>query len=152
MKDPEIEAMSTCTKVLEELDNESKKRVIDYVISRFNLSEKVKNTSVEMEGVPHFQENKNDKKNKRKKRSNRSTVKSSKSLQSYNLLNDLNLYPTEKESLKDFFEKYTSKSFFDKNLIYVYYMERVAGIQGISVDHVYTCFKKTSQKVPKSKQ
>lgn len=143
-KDLELSAMLNCTKSLEELDKGAKKRVINYLISRFDLDVELKNdeSKEEAKSVAKGAEKGIKKKTKQSARI------APKNLQSFKLLNDLNLYPTDKENLKDFYGKYLSKTFFENNLLYVFYLEKTLKISEISVDHVYTCYKKTGQKVP----
>ncbi|WP_160715360.1 hypothetical protein [Chitinophaga solisilvae] len=52
----------------------------------------------------------------------------------------LDLEPSGKESLKTFSNKFAHKSFNDKNLIFVFYLSEVLGIQNVTIDHIYTCY------------
>ncbi len=63
---------------------------------------------------------------------------------------DLNLRPTGgKESLEEFCKGLKiGKSSREKNLVYIYYMQKVLGIEKISMDHVYTCYKHVKEKCP----
>lgn len=63
-------------------------------------------------------------------------------------LSDLNLRPDGKISLRDFFGQYDIKSNFDRNIIYVYYLEKVLEIPTITIDHIFTCYRETNQKIP----
>ena len=45
------------------------------------------------------------------------------------------------ERLKDFYAKYEAKSNFDKNLIFMYYLDHKLGLEGITVDHIFTCYR-----------
>lgn len=66
-------------------------------------------------------------------------------------LPNLDLRPVGKESLKDFYQKYQEygiKSSFEKNVLYVYYLENVLWITAITMDHIFTCYKETEQKIP----
>ena len=38
MDDPELDAMSKCTEVLKDLDNEAKVRILEYLVKRFKLA------------------------------------------------------------------------------------------------------------------
>lgn len=76
------------------------------------------------------------------RKSVKATVKSSK------LVNSLNLKPSDKESLKEFYSKYVIKSGFENNVIFIYYLEKTLSQSNIGVDHIYTCYKDVGQKVP----
>lgn len=65
-------------------------------------------------------------------------------------LMDLNLRPKGKEPLKDFYAKYDVKTNFEKNVSFTYYLTKVINIKGITIDHIYTCYKETDQKVPEN--
>lgn len=143
--DLELSAMLSCTKSIELLDKGAKKRVVNYLISRFDLDVDLKKEESKNDAKPAS--NREEKTNK-KKTSKQGARIAPKNLQSYKLLNDINLYPTDKENLKDFYGKYISKTFFENNLLYVFYLEKMLKVSEITVDHVYTCYKKTGQKVP----
>jgi hypothetical protein len=65
-------------------------------------------------------------------------------------LMDLNLRPNGKTSLRDFFNLYEIKTNFERNVTYVYYLIKVVGIKNIAIDHIYTAYKETGQKVPEN--
>ena len=54
---------------------------------------------------------------------------------------DLDLTPKGKDSLKAFVEKKAPKTNHDKNVVSVYYLRKIAGLDTVSVNHVFTCFK-----------
>lgn len=54
---------------------------------------------------------------------------------------DLDLRPKGKQGLREFYEQYNAKSNFEKNLIFVYWLQEVAGLTGISQDHIFTCYR-----------
>ena len=64
------------------------------------------------------------------------------------LVNTLNLNPSNEKSLKDFFSQFLSKTFFEKNLLFIYYLERLLHVDGIGINHIYTCYKNAGEKVP----
>jgi hypothetical protein len=55
-------------------------------------------------------------------------------------LSNINFFPDGKTSLGDFFNKYTPSSDNERNLIFVYYLQEIIGISGITLDHIYTCY------------
>ncbi len=55
---------------------------------------------------------------------------------------DLDLSGGDKcERLKEYYSTFDAKSNFDKNLIFIYYLEHKLGINNITVDHVFTCYR-----------
>jgi hypothetical protein len=63
-------------------------------------------------------------------------------------LMDLNFRPSGKISLKDFYSKYDVKTNFERNVTYVYFLSKEMKIKNITLDHIYTAYKETNQKVP----
>ena len=68
------------------------------------------------------------------------------------LLKDLDLSGKgKKSSLKEFYRKYTAKSYFEKNLVFCYYLQEEIKKTPITVDHVFTCYRHIPRiKVPKA--
>lgn len=64
------------------------------------------------------------------------------------IVRDLILKPSGKQSLKDFYSTFEVKSGYDKNLIFIYYMSKILEMNGITVNHVYTCYKDVGEKFP----
>ena len=64
---------------------------------------------------------------------------------SLSIINDLDLSGGSKcENLKDFFKQYEAKSNMERNLIFIYYLQQKLEITGISVNHVFTCYRNVS--------
>ncbi len=61
---------------------------------------------------------------------------------------NLNLSPKGQESLKDFIEKRDANNARKLNAVFVYYLQKIAGVENITPDHIYTCFKQMGIKVP----
>ena len=58
------------------------------------------------------------------------------------LITNLNLRGTENvESLRDFYAKYKPTSNFQRNINFLYYLTEKLGITGITVDHIFTCYR-----------
>jgi hypothetical protein len=47
----------------------------------------------------------------------------------------------KKQKLRDFYNKFKPSSNFEKNLIFVYYLTQELGMTGVTVDHVFTCYR-----------
>ncbi len=55
---------------------------------------------------------------------------------------DLDLSGGKKgQSLRDFFSQFVTSSNFERNLVFVYYLKQVAGIEPITIDHIFTCYR-----------
>jgi hypothetical protein len=54
---------------------------------------------------------------------------------------DLDLAPNGATSLKDFVAEKQPKTNHDKNVVSVYYLAEVLRLNGVTVDHVFTCYK-----------
>jgi len=63
-------------------------------------------------------------------------------------LTDLDLRPPGKESLKEFLAKYNAKSYFERNLVYVQYLHEILGLNIVTMDHIYTCYRHIGGKIP----
>lgn len=55
-------------------------------------------------------------------------------------LTNINFEPTGKESLRDFFARYTSTNDNERNLLFVHYLQNVLEIVEISFEHIYSCY------------
>jgi hypothetical protein len=57
----------------------------------------------------------------------------------------------EMQSLNEFFQQYKASKFYEYNLIFCYYLQEVAGITPITIDHVFTCYRHISKlRTPKA--
>jgi hypothetical protein len=63
-------------------------------------------------------------------------------------LTDFDFRPSNKESLKDFANKYNAKSNFEFNLVFTYYLQEILNIQEITTDHIYSCYRHMALKLP----
>ena len=67
------------------------------------------------------------------------------------IVKDLNLAEQgDKLSLKDFFSKYTPSNNFERNLIFVYYLQNIAKETAITTDHMFTCYRHVGVKIPRA--
>lgn len=67
---------------------------------------------------------------------------------SYSLVPDLNLRPKDEKSLEEFFNEYSIANNFERNITILYYLRRVLKLEGIGINHIYTCYKKVGAKIP----
>lgn len=65
------------------------------------------------------------------------------------IVKDLNLAGQgDKPSLKDFFSNYKARSQWEKNVIFVYYLQNIAKVTPITTNHIYTCYRNVGTKIP----
>lgn len=60
------------------------------------------------------------------------------------VVRDLNLTPKGKVSLRDFTKDKRPKDNQERSALFVYYLGKIAGIDAITCDHLYTCYKDIS--------
>lgn len=65
------------------------------------------------------------------------------------LVKDLNLRPSGKQSLREFFEAKKPSNQWSQIVVFVYYLEKILEVESISPNHVYTCFKDVGKRAPK---
>ena len=61
---------------------------------------------------------------------------------------DLDLRPKEKQSFKDFAATKSPESNHERSAVSVYWLTQIADVSGVTIDHVYTCYKEANWKVP----
>jgi len=156
MIDKELEAIFKCHELMKDLDDESKLRVFKYLLDRYNLvptssafeSNNTKHPTLASLEEPDIIVEEHKPKKMSKKPTSTKPKNSGGSSKSYSLVTSLNLVSNGKDSLKDFFAKYQTKNNFEKNIVILYYLERVIGEENIGINHIYTCYKHVLQKVP----
>lgn len=75
-------------------------------------------------------------------------AKTSRKRSSPTRLKDLNLRPRGEKSFIDFVGEKQPQTDHERKLVSVYYLERVLELEGVTVDHVYSCVKELNWKVP----
>lgn len=69
--------------------------------------------------------------------------------ESYQVVKDLDLSSKGgKQDLKSFYAAKKPGNGMEKNAVFVYYLQRIANVNGINADHVYSCYKNVGEKVP----
>jgi hypothetical protein len=86
------------------------------------------------------------KQSKRKRKQARRKAKPSTAHPS--VVKDLNVRPSNKKSFKDFAAEKNPTSNDMRNSLAIFYLRRYLGIQKISFNHVYTCYKAADWRVP----
>ena len=51
-------------------------------------------------------------------------------------------------ALRDFYSEKLPEAFSEQNAVFVYYLNRLKKVDGITQDHVYTCYKEVGARVP----
>jgi hypothetical protein len=67
-----------------------------------------------------------------------------------NIISSISLNSNEKGNLKTFFNDHSTKSFFERNLLFIYFLEKIIKIEDIGLSHLYTCYKYLGEKLPKN--
>jgi hypothetical protein len=159
MIDKELEAIFKCHELMKDLDDESKLRVFKYLLDRYNLvptnsafeSKTTENSTMILDEAEEVV-NSPEVQIKVNKTKTTKPTKPKGSNKTYSLIPSLNLVSNGNENLKDFYNKYNSKNNFDKNIVILYYLKRVMGEENVGINHLYTCYKHISQKIPNINQ
>ncbi|HKJ33081.1 MAG TPA: hypothetical protein VKA34_14690 [Balneolales bacterium] len=153
MDDKELDAIVSCHVALKDLSNDSKKRIFRYLSDRYNLGDHIITKNGTSAVPPRESSNSHSKEeqayySKKVRHSKKRKKSSSNSIKSYSLITDLNLVPNGNESLQDFFSKYNATNNFERNVVILYYLKRILNLDNIGINHIYTCYKHLSLKVP----
>jgi hypothetical protein len=80
---------------------------------------------------------------------NRIAKTGNKRKESYQIVKDLILSTKDgKQSLKDFYSTKSPSNAMERSTVFVYYLQKIADIKNIGVNHIYTCYKDVNEKVP----
>lgn len=74
--------------------------------------------------------------------------KASKPSKTLKRLTNINFQPTGKESLKDFFAKYSPANDYERNLLFVHYLQNTLEINEITFNHLFSCYDDLGLRVP----
>jgi hypothetical protein len=64
------------------------------------------------------------------------------------IIKDLDLSKGKHGRLKDFYGKYATKTNYERNLVFVYFLQHEADIAGITENHIFTCYRDVNAKLP----
>lgn len=79
----------------------------------------------------------------------RSKVRGRSSRESHSPIKDLDLSSKKNsKSLRDFYKEKAPFSAMESNAVFVYYLQKIANAKNINADHVYSCYKDVSARVP----
>lgn len=66
--------------------------------------------------------------------------------ESYTIIKNINL--NEPASLKTFYGTKKAQSALEKNTLFIYYLDKLASVKNINLNHIYTCYKEVGEKMP----
>lgn len=86
------------------------------------------------------------------KRGKKTTTKrKGKRKETYQIVKNLDLAGGKsKISLKAFYKEKNPSKYFEKNAVFAYYLKKIAKIQNINRNHIYTCYKDVKSKGPEN--
>jgi len=67
--------------------------------------------------------------------------------ESYSIVKDINL-SMDRTTLKQFYLEKNPKSALERNVIFVYYLQKISNLEKVAIGHIYTCYKDLNIKPP----
>ena len=147
--DSEIVALKAVGEVLDALDEEARKRVLNWANSKYLGASvtSIQTPSVEEAAKPLTPENPTVK--RRKAGTSKGKPRASKKSKAiYKQVKDLNLRPRGKKSARDFSIEKSPTNQKQKCVVGLYYLLNVLEIESAGIDHIYTFFKDCDWPVP----
>jgi hypothetical protein len=158
-KEKELKSFNQCADALNTLEKKSILKVfhmlsihfeiVDNLVSRPSMDNFDNNNYEEniVEKPKQIEANIEQKKQPPKANSVSKKVKSQGSKgQTY--LTDFDFIPSGQKSLKVYFNEFEPKTNYDRNLIFVYYLQEILSTTNISTDHIYSCYRNLGLKIP----
>lgn len=119
------------------------RQVYDDYKSKLNSIQKSQDIKQDERQIPSEKESVSTQANGKKKTKSRSAR------ESLTIVKDLDLSAKGgKQSLRDFYGTKSPEMGMEKNAVFVYYLEKIASLNKISVNHVYSCYKDVGTRVP----
>jgi len=157
-KERELKSFNQCADALSPLDKRSILKVFHMLSIHFEVVDNLIGNPPAHTSPEPSNENNNKEQNlldtppkeKPKTQKDKVTVKKAKTVSSKDpvYLTDFNFKPTDNKSLKDFYNEYTIKTNYENNLVFAYYFQEILKISEISTNHIYSCYRQLSIKVP----
>jgi hypothetical protein len=79
-----------------------------------------------------------------------SKTSSSGSKETYQMNKELNLSPNDRDTFQHFYDIKQPNTAIEKNIVSVYYLEKILEKKDISIDDIYTCYKHVNARIPKA--
>ena len=67
--------------------------------------------------------------------------------ESYSIVKDINL-SMDRTTLKDFYSSKNPQTALERNVVFVYFLQKISDLEKITIGHIYTCYKDLSIKPP----
>ena len=68
--------------------------------------------------------------------------------ESYSIVKNIDF--NKPQSLKEFYASKKAQSALEKNTVFIYFLDKIAGIKNINLNHLYTCYKEVGEKMPQA--
>lgn len=68
--------------------------------------------------------------------------------ESYTIIKNIDF--NEPKPLKEFYLTKKPQSALEKNAVFIYYLDKIASIENINLNHIYTCYKEVSERMPQA--
>jgi hypothetical protein len=133
----EMDALRVVNDALSQIDEGARIRVLEWMRSKYETAKPDSILNIPLE-----------KSNSRKPKPAGAKVKTGKSKVVLKQIKDLNLYPKDKKSIKEFIDEKGPSSMEQKSVVAIYYLAVVLEISKVSIEHVYTVFKSANWIVP----
>lgn len=79
----------------------------------------------------------------------KTTKLKNKTKESFSIVKDLDLSSKGgKQNLRDFYKEKSPVSAMENNAVFVYYLQKIAGVKNITPNHIYSCYKDVKVSVP----
>lgn len=159
-KEKELKSFNQCADALNTLEKKSILKVFHMLSIHFEIVDSLvsvptkdnfDNGNYEESKVekPKLIEAKNEPKKQTLKTNNSVSKKvKSKGSKGQTYLTDFDFNPTNQKSLKDYFNEFEPKTNYERNLIFVYYLQEILSTSNISTDHIYSCYRNLGLKIP----
>lgn len=66
------------------------------------------------------------------------------------IVRDLDLSGSKAGRLKDYYATFAPKTNFERNLIFIYFMQEKMGVSKITEEHIFTCYRDLQLRIPKA--
>ncbi len=159
-KEKELKSFNQCADALNTLEKKSILKVFHMLSIHFEIVDNIVNVqkndhsenSNYSEGIVDrvkLIEVKNESKKQASKTDSTISKKAKpKSAKGQTYLTDFDFNPANQKSLKEYFNEFEPKTNYERNLIFVYYLQEILSINNISTDHIYSCYRTLGLKIP----
>jgi hypothetical protein len=159
-KERELKSFNQCADALNTLEKKSILKVFHMLSIHFEIVDNIvsRPSTDNFENLQHEESTAEKTKlietnNEQKKQSTKNNSTSTKKVKSSAskgpiYLTDFDFNPSGQKSLKDYYSEFEPKTNYDKNLIFVYYLQEILSETNISTDHIYSCYRNLGLKIP----